>query len=168
MREKIKEQLQTFFGQIMNTKILIVIFIVGVGLMLIPAAGQKDVSQEMTLKEDYRCRIEQDLSEIISQIKGAGKVEVMVTLSDKGDTVYASDEHTQRDETSKSIEKNHVFSKSSNEETPLIIRQTEPEISGVLICADGAANPQVKSNIISAVSALLGIKTHRIEVLERG
>ena len=61
-----------------------------------------------------------------------------------------------------------MFSKSSNEETPLIIRQTEPEISGVLICADGAANPQVKSNIISAVSALLGIKTHRIEVLERG
>lgn len=175
MKTDYKELIKKFFGHIKNTKVLAVIFIVGIGLMLLPG-GKSDKKQtsaeEPQVHTTYKENIEQDLEKILSEIKGAGKVSVMVTLSDDGDTYFASDEKTANtksdSEETKSREVSHVFkNKTSEGEFPLITKQTYPQISGVLICAEGAQNPQVKNNIVTAARALLGIKSHRIEVLER-
>lgn len=168
MKKDFKELFVKFFGQIMNTKTLAVIFIVGIGLLLLPSGNNKEPKEIKAIADTTKKDIESELASILSKVKGAGKVDVMITLADKGATFYAQDERTDNTDNSKATEKNHVFSKSSNTEEPLIIKKTEPQISGVLICAEGAGNPQVKSNIISATTALLGIKSHRIEVLERG
>ena len=39
---KSMSDLKKFFGQIMNTKILVIIFIVGIGLMMLPSGGTKE------------------------------------------------------------------------------------------------------------------------------
>ncbi len=168
MKTNFKEQFFKYFGQIMNTKTLVIIFIVGIALLLLPSGKASEEKEIRNTVDTSKEEIEEELEAILSKIKGAGRVDVMITLDDKGATFYAQDEHTQSGDNTKSTEKNHVFSKKSSTEEPLIIKRTEPKISGILVCAEGAANPQVKSNIISAASALLGIKSHRIEVLERG
>ena len=168
MKFDFKEQFLKFFGQIMNTKTLVIIFIIGMVLVIIPS-GKTSESKEIHNTTDVsKESIEEELEGIISKINGVGRVDVMVTLEDKGVTYYAQDEQVKKDENNKSTEKSHVFSKKSSTEEPLIIKRTEPKVSGILVCAEGARDPQVKSNIISAASALLGIKSHRIEVLERG
>ena len=175
MKANYKEALKSFFGHIKNTKVLAVIFIVGIGLMLIPAGNREkpqEQAEETTDFKGYKQTLEEDLQKIISQIKGAGKVSVMVTLADGGDTYFAVDEsasYTKADtEEARSSETAHVFKKDSkNGELPLITKQTYPQISGVLVCAEGANITQVKNNIIAAVEALLGVKSHRIEVVER-
>ena len=43
-----------------------------------------------------------------------------------------------------------------------------PQIEGAIITAKGASNSNVKSNIISAVEAVTGIATHKIQVFEMG
>lgn len=47
------------------------------------------------------------------------------------------------------------------------MKRNNPCISGVLVIASGAGDTQVKTNIIHAVRAVLGVQAHRIEVLER-
>lgn len=169
MKINVKEIITKYFGQIMNTKTLIIIFIIGIGLMMLPSGKTETPKEKSEPQDTYKVQIEADLESIITKIKGAGRVDVMVTLSDGGDTVYAADERVESGENTKTNEKSYVFAQGSgNAEEPLIVRKTQPEISGVLICAQGAGDPQVKSDIISAASALLGIKSHRIEVLERG
>ncbi len=164
----VKETLKRYFGQITNTKTLIIILIVGVALVMLPT-GEKAPAKENKIDENtYKITIENDLKEILQNIKGAGKIDVMITLSDNGNTLYATDEKVNTDDTSKTQEKNHVLTDEGNTNHALIIKKTEPQIAGVLVCAEGAGNIEVKQNIISAVSALLGIKSHRIEVLERG
>ncbi len=175
MKTDYKEALKSFFGHIKNTKVLAVIFIIGIGLMLIPAGNEEKTQQPAEETADfkgYKQTIEEDLQKILSQIKGAGKVSVMVTLSDGGDTYFAVDEnasYTKGDaDEARSSEITHVFKNDKSDgELPLITRQTYPQVSGVLICAEGASSLQVKNNIITAVEALLGVKSHRIEVLER-
>jgi len=175
MKMDIKEILKKISEQIKNTKVLAVIFIVGIGLILFPSGGKREekVSSEKTLTgAEYKAELESELKSILSQIKGAGKVSVMITLSDEGNTYFAVDESVNYtdDEGKKnqSTETGHVLrSEDSNTEEPLITRRTYPEISGVLVCADGAFDPQVKNNIIKAVEALLGVRSHRVEVLER-
>ena len=175
MKINYKEVLKSFFGHIKNTKVLAVIFIIGIGLMLIPAGNREkpqEQAEETTDFKGYKQTLEEDLQKILSQIKGAGKVSVMVTLVDGGDTYFAVDEnasYTKGDtEEARNSQVTHVFKNDSKDgELPLVTKQTYPQISGVLICAEGANNPQVKNNIITAVEALLGVKSHRIEVMER-
>ena len=98
--------------------------------------------------------------------------EIVTPQYDSIDWYFAVDEnasYTKGDaEEARSSEITHVFKNDSEVgELPLITKQTYPQISGVLICAEGANSPQVKNNIVIAVEALLGVKSHRIEVLER-
>lgn len=175
MKMDLKETIQKFFGQIKNTKLLVIIFIIGVALILFPSGNKEKSEKNVDVSQDYstyKTDLEGDLEKIIAKIKGAGKVDVMITLEDDGDTSFAIDENVSvsenGDQTSKSAEKVHVFSsESSKAEIPIITKKTYPKISGVLICASGAKNSEVKNNIIKATEALLGVKTHRIEVLER-
>jgi len=170
------ETINKISKQIKNNKWIVFIFIIGLGLMLLPTekSGEKKET-ELVMQEDYdeyKDKTEKDLKSIISQIKGAGRVDVMITVNDSGSTYFALDEsesHTNRsEEQSSERQTQHVFkSKGSNTEEPLITTKKVPQISGVLICAQGAHDARVKNNIISAVEALLGVKSHRIEVLER-
>ena len=56
---------------------------------------------------------------------------------------------------------------SSGERVPVEIKRINPEITGVVVVADGGGNSSIRSNIISAVEALLDIPKHRIQVLKR-
>ena len=43
-----------------------------------------------------------------------------------------------------------------------------PTVEGAIITAEGAENPEIKSNIISAVEAVTGAQSHKIQVFEMG
>ncbi len=175
MKKNIKEEILHFFANIKNTKTLIIIFIIGIVLIMLPSNKDENTTEQggdICTHSQFKKELEKELTEIISHINGVGKVDVMVTLSDEGYTYFATDESVnysgKEKETTKSVDTVHVFQNEKDQgETPLITRKTTPQISGVLVCADGADNPQIKENIIKAVQALLGVKSHRIEVLQR-
>ena len=175
MKADIKETVQKLFGQIKNTKVLLIIFIIGVALIMLPSEKSDNKEKSQTNTPDYSTykeELEEDLKRIVAKIKDAGSVDVMITLEDDGNTQFATDNSMsyseKGEEKTTNQESVHVFSeKKSDGDSPLIEKKTYPKISGVLICADGAKNPQVKSNIISAVEALLGVKSHRVAVMER-
>lgn len=169
-----KIEILQYLKKFKNTKALLIIFIIGIVLALFPTGSQQEevnVSKAedfVTYKED----LEKELESIISKISGAGECDVMVTLENVGSTYFAKDEtqSTKRhaDETETNTQTNHVLkNEKSTGDAPLITKKTYPDISGVLVCAEGAGNVGVKNSIVKALEALLGIKTHRIEVLER-
>ena len=41
-----------------------------------------------------------------------------------------------------------------------------PTIEGAIITAEGAANANIKANIISATQAVTGLATHKIQVFQ--
>lgn len=171
-----KIDLKKLFGQIKNTKFIAVILIVGIALIIFPSgekSGEASKKNEPTADfSEYKEELEHDLCNILKKIKGAGQVSVMITLEDSGNTYFAKDVSEtikeRDDEKERNTDTSHILkNEKTNGESPLVTKKTYPSVSGVLICAKGAQNPQIKSNIIKATQALLGIKTHRIEVLER-
>ena len=168
-------ELKNFFGQIMNTKMLVIIFIVGIGLMMLPSGGakeKKEVVEQQVSGAAYKESIEKQLKSILSSVKGVGNVEVMVTLEDDGQIFFAADEKSdssEKDQTKQSTEeKTYVLKNDAGGgESPVVVRKNTPAVSGVLVIATGAKNAEVKNEIINAVRAVLGVKAHRVEVLER-
>lgn len=172
---KYKEHLQKIFGQIMNTRALVIIFIVGIGLMLLPQEkdkGERVSSTKTDCGTAYKTEMEKQLKTILSSVKGVGSTEVMITLENDGQTFFASDvkaEYQKRDDTEQNTEEKTYLLKNDagGGESPIVVQQGKPNISGVLVIAEGAKQADVKNDIIRAVRAVLGVKAHRIEVLER-
>lgn len=168
--------LEKLFGQIMNTKVLAVIFIVGIGLVALPmgsSSKDKEVIGEERFFDTYREDTEEALENMLSKVKGVGNAEVMITFASGGQTFFAADEQSdnqsEKDEEQKTATQTTYVLKNDagGGESPLVMKQNTPEVAGVLVVATGAKDPAVKSEIVNAVRAVLGVKAHRVEVLEK-
>jgi len=123
---------------------------------------------------------EQRLSEILSLAEGAGKVEVMVTLSQNAEIVIASDVKLDESKTSENDGQGglrEIYTSKKSEETllvkgtdgsmtPIVLKEITPKIEGVLIVAQGGGDARVKQALIQAVQIVLGIEPHKVQVLK--
>lgn len=57
--------------------------------------------------------------------------------------------------------------KKIGEKTPITQMFINPKIEGAVVIAQGANDPNIKTNIIGAVEAVTGLATHKIQVFER-
>ena len=51
--------------------------------------------------------------------------------------------------------------------SPIVEKELSPEISGIIISAQGGGSPSVQSEISEAMEALFGLEPHKIKVLKR-
>lgn len=124
-------------------------------------AKQNEKSENVTdIRDSYEENIEKRLTSIVSSIDGAGRTEVMVTLASGDENVYAVKEKS----SDGSKEREYIVIDSDKNESGLLLKVIEPEIRGVAIVCEGADSAKIRQEIISSVSAVLGISTNRISI----
>ena len=129
---------------------------------------------------NFECKnfrnLENRLENILSKISGVGKVSVLLTYRESESLVpiyninssISTVEEKDTSGTSKlteteSLQKDVVTNSDSEIVTE---KNIMPTIEGAIVTATGADNIDVKSNIISAVEAVTGIATHKIQVFK--
>ena len=143
----------------------VLIVLLGIVLMCLPM-GRKETAepdQPALTKVTEESGLEQSLSAIFSQIKGAGKVEVLLTEAKGAETVYQSDEHTGNDTNRQDTV---IISGSDRTQTGLIRQMNPPSYLGAIVICQGADNASVRLSIIQAVSSVTGLGFDRITVLK--
>ena len=123
--------------------------------------------------------LQNDLEKILSNIKGAGSVKVLITYSESSSVVPIYNESTNTSTTeekdtsggTRTIDqqggsKDVVFTQDNGNQTPIIEKTIMPKIEGAIILAEGANDAQIKSNIIQAVQAVTGLSMYKIQVFE--
>ncbi|MCI8484986.1 MAG: stage III sporulation protein AG [Lachnospiraceae bacterium] len=128
---------------------------------------------------NYGKELERKLEQILGEVEGVGKVEVMITLQDEGEHVVEKDisrnsqEVAEEDGTVKRSTKESqyqdatVFSKSSGSEgEPFVLKEVAPRVEGVLVVAEGGDKAKVVKNISDAVLALFPVEVHKIKVVK--
>lgn len=169
---QIREWLEHRMKKRNKTDFLIMILL-GVLLMIItiPTGSlrkEKDVSEnEQTQKEvqseaDYKASMEKQLGELISQMEGAGRTRVMITLADEGETYVDKDVSTDE---KKREEKTVVYDTGDGEE-PYVIRRARPKVEGVVVVSEGGENSKVATEISNAVMSLFDIEAHKVIVVK--
>ncbi|MDP4092058.1 MAG: stage III sporulation protein AG [Bacillota bacterium] len=130
---------------------------------------------------DEKQYLEKELESILSQIAGAGKVSVMITYDSGKESVPAvdvkkSDNDTQEKDTSggtRDINQSNYESSIAYEEAqggskkPIILKELEPKVKGVIIISDGADDPQVREELCSAAQVSLDVPVYKIQVYQR-
>ena len=128
----------------------------------------------------YERFLEQRLEDILSHVDGVGQVEVMIVLKSSEEKVWRVDRDTSYSITqetdqnggsrrveSQAVTENTILSGQTGKEEPLLTKEMKPEISGVIISAEGGKSPQVQAEISAAVEALFDVPSHKIKVLKR-
>lgn len=120
--------------------------------------------------------LEKRLENILSKISGVGKVSVLLTYTQTSSKIpiYNINSSTstieEKDTTgaSKITETENLQKEvvSDNDKGITTEKIVMPIVEGAIVTAEGASNSSVKTNIISAVEAVTGVATHKIQVFE--
>ena len=149
-------------------KFVVLILVVGLGMMLIPTDDNgKESETNLTTQPSIQVTEEEKLSNILSQIKGAGRVEVMLTILTGEETLYQSDDNDNSGDTTYSKNSDTVIVTDAQRNQNGLVRQVNPPVYlGAVVVCQGADDSAVKLAIVDAVSKLTGLGANRISVLK--
>lgn len=144
------------------------LLLVGLALLLWPTGGTGDNSTPAaTEQQQYEYdleSLEEKLADTLSQVEGAGRTQVVLTLATTG-SVELAENQTSKDG---SVETQVVVVKrGSNQEDVVEVAQQYPAFLGALVVSDGGGDPQVKLDLLQAVKALTGLGSDQISICER-
>ncbi|MDO4572184.1 MAG: stage III sporulation protein AG, partial [Clostridia bacterium] len=118
------------------------------------------------------------LAGVLSCIRGAGRVEVMVTYETGTELVTAMTTSTNYNASESSEGERSSTSSQTTESTqpatvsgeggdePIVLMEKQPVVRGVIVVAEGAADIRVRLDLQRAVQAVLDIPLSKIEVFE--
>lgn len=135
-----------------NNRIMLIILIIGIAFIVISGGHRIEPNVKSDAATDYHGE-EERLSEILSQIDGAGRVSVMISYVStiEKDIAYDGDN-------------NHAVTSGGD---VMVKREVFPKVKGVIVIADGGERKEVRQAITEAVTAVTGAGANRICVYDR-
>jgi len=145
-----------------------IVLLIGIVLMLLPSYVNSGRTETViTNKEESILTIEEKLSLILSEVKGAGEVRVMLTLASGEETLYQTNEdYSIGDNTNTKRSDTVTVTDAQRNETGLIRQQNPPKYLGAIIVCNGADSPEVRLAVVEAVSKVTGLGADDISVLK--
>ncbi len=111
--------------------------------------------------------MEERLAEILSQVAGAGKVQVLLTEATGAQTFYQENRDSTEGNQNKSTRTDTVIlSDSSRGQTGLVSQINPPTYLGAIVLCQGADQSAVRLAITEAVANATGLGYHKISVLK--
>lgn len=170
---KIREWMTNAGPLVQKYRYALIILLAGVFILYVgaprdePAAETKAQTAAQTSDFDLDS-FEQDLQQKLTLIEGAGPVELMLTMEDTEEIVYASDtRQSASGEDSASFESSlSVLSDGNYGERPVRIKSVCPTFRGAVVLCGGADDTAVRWAITQAVAAACGLRTDKITVLK--
>ena len=139
------------------------ILALGLVLMLFPFDSKEEKTEQKETAAASQTDVTEELVKILSQIKGAGKVSVMLTVKTGESVLYQTDE----DVSGGSIRQDTVIITDGDRvQSGLVQKVVAPEYRGAIVVCEGADKPEVRLHIIEAVASVTGLGTDKISVLK--
>ncbi|MBR4864637.1 MAG: stage III sporulation protein AG [Oscillospiraceae bacterium] len=150
-------------------KYVILVLLIGVILMWLPENKEKGAVNNESASITYQeiVSIDTSMSDILSLIDGAGRVEVMLTKAKGEETLYQEDIDESFNESGEDMRSDTVIISDSQRMESGLVKQVNPPIyMGAIVVCEGADDPTVKLAIVDAVSKLTGLGADKICVLK--
>lgn len=149
------------------------LIVIMIAIYMTTFSSPSSSAQKKTSEQDYALEIEKRLVETLSQIRGAGHIEAMVTVIGSAtiEVAYNIDERTVTQSggtgsstTTTTVVKTPVIINGKDGPQPLILFEIKPKIKGVVIVSSGAYDVGVRLQLLRAVQAVIADDSVRIEI----
>ena len=150
---------------------LILVVLTGLALLLWPkGTGPPIVPAGEAAGDAFQVDIlEKQLGLILSDISGAGSVEVLLTLKTDMEVVVVQDTDTRnrRGGTSDTWDEETKTKTVLTGGVPIVLKRIYPQFQGALVVCDGASEPKVHAAILDAVTSVTGLRSDSVSVAQR-
>lgn len=150
-----------FFTDKKGSAVIYILLTVGI-LLLTAGSGMfspKKTEKPVAAESKAESSTEEKLEKILSQINGRRARQCVIVTKNSGEKKFGCD-------TDGKQKKTVILSRGGGEEA-LVSEEIMPEISGVIIVAEGGGKSSVKAELTHAAQTALAIAPHKIEVFER-
>ena len=144
-----------------------VVLLAGLILMALPQPRENVDSAEPEVREVQKTEtLQQELQQLLSQLQGAGKVQVLLSMDSGPHTHYQtdldrSDSASDREERQDTV----ILSGADRNQSGLIQQIDSPVWRGAVVLCQGADSPQVRLAVVDAVATATGLSSDKISVL---
>ena len=145
-------------GKVLEVAVVLLLAVVVAAVIFCAVRGG---GEETPSSQEYADVLGGRLASILSQIEGAGEVDVLVTVESDGEKVIATETTVEEDGTVVTVP---VFSGGE----VVVLEENNPAITGVLIVAEGANNLDVRFSLLEAAASVLNINQSIIKVYTKG
>lgn len=157
----------------MKIAIVAILTVVTVCVYLIPGSKKEETVINNTTQVETD---QEQMEKVLSSIKGAGKVKVMITYVSSDETVAAQKIEKQ---TSTTVDESETGKRTStttvensspmtlgsgNDESEFAIKNNKAEIKGVIVISQGADDIGVRLKLKKAVETVLQISDSQVEI----
>ncbi len=139
----------------------ILVLLAGLLLMMLPGkqAEKSTPEPELSVTQPQKQDLAQELQSILMQIKGVGKVQVLLTQAAGELYQYQQDEKGDGWDTV-------IITDENRNQNPILSQVLPPTYLGAVIVCQGAGTPEVKLAVVEAVSKATGLSSDKITVLK--
>lgn len=187
-----RERLRLFWRSRKKEQLLTALLVAAILLLAFwPTKSREDTDEEEAMQSmplemgqtttatDERENLENQLKRILQQVEGVGMVDVAITLESTGSKTVEKDTPDSSSSSEKSgggeseksenrsIQEETVYLEDADgTKTPYVIKETMPEVRGVLVIAQGADDLSIVEEIKEAAMALFHLDAHKIKVMK--
>lgn len=149
-----KKSLFSFWHNLRGRYLVLILALLGIVLLIfgsrLSATGQSGQESADTGVEEYRAALREEIRGLCESVGGVGRVRaVMVVLGSGERSVYAQN-----------ADGSYIVSGGNG----LLLRRDSPDIAGIGVVCDGGGNAAVCAELISLLSATLGIPSNHIHI----
>ena len=150
------------FGSIKKYKYIFLVLCIGIVLILLPMDTNSQPEKQNSLEKEKEHISASELSNILSNIQGAGRVEVLLSIESSSKNAYQTDQDGSGSGRNTTV----TITDSERNETGLIQNTYGPVYRGAIVVCEGADHPEIQLSIKTAVSNITGLRSDQISVLK--
>lgn len=171
------EKLRTLWDRLKKIKhieiyiaLVFAIIVIAIYFLGIRSPSKKDstpdnpTQSEVTLStsQEYVGYLENKLTNVLSKIKDAGEVNVIVTLENGFEYLYATEEETKVLADGSKVTTSTFIMVDGK---PVLSKEVYPTIKGIVVTSSGADNLSVKLNLLNALQTVIDVANENITIL---
>ncbi len=164
-------QAQQLWKLLDKYKYVLIVLAAGLALLLWPTGEREQLEAPSSSAgaEDFDlAALEEKLSQTLSQVEGAGKVTVILTVKSGMEQVPLTDRSTAVSERENSVEEKTVVINTGSGQEAVVRVQRSPVFQGAVVVSQGGDRADVRLLLTQAVAALTGLGADRITVCKGG
>lgn len=172
-----------FFKKLKSIKHIEVILAIIVGVIIVllylssstktkSNAQSNNQTQKYSTINEYSKYLENDLENVLSNIEGAGNVEIMLVFDVGVELVIAYSTETKTTVSGSGNNKSQttvvvqtpILVNVNGKSQPIILQEKLPKPTSIIVVSSGAKDANIKLNLIKAVQTILDLPSSKIEV----
>lgn len=150
--------------------LLLAVIVVGIYFTTLSSSKEENPStnldtniQTFSSSSEYITWLENKLENVLGKVKGAGNVEIILTLDKGFEYVYVTEEEIKELASGGSVTTTKVVLVNGQ---PVLEEEIFPSIKGIVVVSQGAEDVGVRLNLLSALQTVVSVDSSKITILE--